>query len=195
MNQADDRWTKGPVRSLALPVEAVAADPASAAALLEQALDDGAVIALPAPGDGRPTGLTLFATAFRDHWLAAAGAALQSRLDLPLGATGHPCPARQEPALPACGIEVGKHVSVHILVLLPHDSLIPQPPSLARREARLPHAEHASPTARALRRMRPPGFLRSSRLRFRRSTSTPPCRSSGPSPTTSTSRHEPLAPT
>jgi O-succinylbenzoic acid--CoA ligase len=51
VNQADDRWPKGPVRSLALPVEAVAADPASAAALLEQALDDGAVIALPAPGE------------------------------------------------------------------------------------------------------------------------------------------------
>lgn len=51
MNQADDRWTKGPVRFLALPAEAVAADPASAAALLEQALEDGAVIALPAPGE------------------------------------------------------------------------------------------------------------------------------------------------
>jgi O-succinylbenzoic acid--CoA ligase len=51
VNQADDRWPKGPVRSLALPAEAVAADPASAAALLEQALEDGAVIALPAPGE------------------------------------------------------------------------------------------------------------------------------------------------
>ena len=51
MNQADDRLPKGPVRSLALPAEAVAADPASAAALLEQALEDGAVIALPAPGE------------------------------------------------------------------------------------------------------------------------------------------------
>ena len=51
MNQADDRWSKGPVRFLALPAEAMAADPASAAALLEQALEDGAVIALPAPGE------------------------------------------------------------------------------------------------------------------------------------------------
>ncbi|WP_411872265.1 AMP-binding protein [Vulcanococcus limneticus] len=51
MKQADDRWPKGPVRFLALPAEAVAADPASAAALLEQGLEDGAVIALPAPGE------------------------------------------------------------------------------------------------------------------------------------------------
>ncbi len=51
MNQADDRWSKGPVRFLALPAEAMAADPASAAALLEQGLEDGAVIALPAPGE------------------------------------------------------------------------------------------------------------------------------------------------
>jgi O-succinylbenzoic acid--CoA ligase len=47
-----DRWPRrGPVRPLALPAEAVAADPAAATALLEQALGDGAVIALPAPGE------------------------------------------------------------------------------------------------------------------------------------------------
>jgi O-succinylbenzoic acid--CoA ligase len=39
------------VRPLALLAEAVAADPAVAAALLEQALGDGSVIALPAPGE------------------------------------------------------------------------------------------------------------------------------------------------
>jgi len=50
MTQADP-WPRGPVRPLALPAEAVAADPARAAALLGQALDDGAVIALPAPGE------------------------------------------------------------------------------------------------------------------------------------------------
>ena len=50
MKQADP-WPRGPVRPLALPAEAVAADPASAAALLGQALDDGAVIGLPAPGE------------------------------------------------------------------------------------------------------------------------------------------------
>jgi O-succinylbenzoic acid--CoA ligase len=50
MNQADP-WPKEPVRPLALPAEAVAAEPAVAAALLGRALDDGAVIALPAPGE------------------------------------------------------------------------------------------------------------------------------------------------
>ena len=50
MNQADP-WPKGPVRPLALPAEAVAADPEGAAALLGQALGDGAVIALPPPGE------------------------------------------------------------------------------------------------------------------------------------------------
>ena len=51
MNQADDRWPKGPVRPLALPAEAVAAEPVVAVALLGRALDDGAVIALPGPGE------------------------------------------------------------------------------------------------------------------------------------------------
>ena len=39
------------MRPLALLAEAVAADPAVAAALLEQAMGDGTVIALPAPGE------------------------------------------------------------------------------------------------------------------------------------------------
>jgi len=51
VNQADDRWPKGPVRPLALPAEAVAAEPVVAVALLGRALDDGAVIALPGPGE------------------------------------------------------------------------------------------------------------------------------------------------
>ncbi|MCX5946873.1 MAG: AMP-binding protein [Cyanobacteria bacterium] len=50
MNQANP-WPKGPVRPLALPAAALAADPAGAAALLDEALGDGAVIALPAPGE------------------------------------------------------------------------------------------------------------------------------------------------
>jgi allophanate hydrolase len=121
---ADARWADMDV--LALPtapghptLAEVAADPVGVNSRLGTFTNfanllDTCALALPAPGDSRPAGITLFATAFRDHWLAAAGAALQSRLDLPLGATGHPCPARQEPALPACGIEVavfGAHLS------------------------------------------------------------------------------------
>ena len=48
---ADISWPRGSVRPLALLAEAVAADPAVAAALLEQAMGDGTVIALPAPGE------------------------------------------------------------------------------------------------------------------------------------------------
>ena len=44
-------WPRGPVQPLGLPAKVVAADPAVAAALLGQALGDGAVIALPAPGE------------------------------------------------------------------------------------------------------------------------------------------------
>ena len=56
-------WPQGLVQPLGLPAEVVAADPAVAAALLGQALGDGAVIALPAPGEEAAMAAALVAQA------------------------------------------------------------------------------------------------------------------------------------
>jgi allophanate hydrolase len=79
---------------------------------------DLSALAVPAGfrGDGLPFGVTLFAPAFHDPLLAAAGAMLHAAAGLPLGATGHPYPAGSSPitapAFPYLPIAVvGAHLS------------------------------------------------------------------------------------
>jgi allophanate hydrolase len=98
--EADARWQHMDV--LALPtvsdhptLAAVRADPIGVNSRMGRFTNfanllDTCAVALPTPRTttGLPTGLTLFAPAWHDHWLAWLGAQMQDRLALPLGATG-----------------------------------------------------------------------------------------------------------
>jgi allophanate hydrolase len=118
--EAEAQWARCDV--LALPtisehptVAAVRADPVGVNSRLGRFTNfanllDTCALALPAglrPG-GLPAGFTLFAPAWHDALVCRIGAAFQSRLALPLGATGSPCPREQ--ALP--GLETGIAVAV-----------------------------------------------------------------------------------
>jgi allophanate hydrolase len=102
--EADALWEKAdllllPTAPTIYTIDAVAAEPLALNARLGRYTNfanllDLAAIAVPAGfrSDGLPFGVSLVAPAFSDRRLAALGAALQRRLALPLGATGHALP-------------------------------------------------------------------------------------------------------
>jgi len=110
-------------------------------------------------GDGLPFGVTLFAPAFHDPLIAAVGGALHQAAGLPLGATGHPHPARgkRQPGV--------SFPYVPIVVVGAHLSDQPLNHELTALGARLRRATRTAPEYRlyALLDGRRPGLVRQPR--------------------------------
>jgi allophanate hydrolase len=107
-------------------------------------------------GDGLPFGVTLFAPAFHDPLIAAVGSALHQAAGLPLGATGHPHPARRDLGLGAT------FPYVRVAVVGAHLSGQPLNRELVALGARLRRAMHTAPEYRlfALPDGKRPGMVR-----------------------------------